>query len=179
MWVVLNYYPSTSARSVYYVAKAMRTHPTFYVGRLRPYHHHEVSSSGEYNRHVQGPPRDYFGPEPASQSGSVERHSGGECQPLRRERLDAPARYPIGRKRTPIGRPIDEGGCVAPTPPIETLLPLLFGAITQIVHALMETTTSACNSNKRFGVDIHAPTTAIGGFARWLTLSRGAYLEPP
>ena len=25
----------------------IRTHPTFYVGRLRPYHHHEVSSSDE------------------------------------------------------------------------------------------------------------------------------------
>ena len=30
----------------------MRTHPTFYVGRLRLYHQHEVSSSGDYNRHA-------------------------------------------------------------------------------------------------------------------------------
>ena len=26
--------------------RRMRTHPTLYVGRLRPYHQHEVSSSG-------------------------------------------------------------------------------------------------------------------------------------
>ena len=99
------------------VASRMRTHPTFYVGRLRPYHQHEVSSSGEYNRHAQEPPRDSFGPEPVSQSGSVVPHTGEECHPLRRERLDASARSSIGRTRTPIGRPIDKGECVAPTPP--------------------------------------------------------------
>ena len=38
----------------------------FYIGRLRPYHHHEVSYSGEYNRHAQEPLRDSFGPEPVS-----------------------------------------------------------------------------------------------------------------
>ena len=48
--------------------RRMRTNPMFYVGRLRPYHQHEVSSSGEYNRHAQEPPRDSFGPEPVSQS---------------------------------------------------------------------------------------------------------------
>ena len=45
--------------------RRMHTHPTFYVGRLRPYHHHEVTSSGEYNRHVQDSPRDSCSPEPA------------------------------------------------------------------------------------------------------------------
>ena len=59
MWVVVNYYPSTYARFVYYIAEEFvhdrvasqdAHHPTFYVGRLRPYHHHEVSSLGEYNR---------------------------------------------------------------------------------------------------------------------------------
>ena len=44
-------------------------------------------------------------------------HVGDECQPLRRERLDASTRSPIDRTRTPIGRPVDEGGCVALTPP--------------------------------------------------------------
>ena len=66
----------------------MRTHPTFYVGRLRPYHHHEVSSSGKYNRHAQD---------------------------LQEILLDPSS--PIGRTRTPIGRPIDKVGCVATTPP--------------------------------------------------------------
>ena len=33
--------------------RRMRTHPTFYGGRLRPYHQHEVSSSVEYNHHAQ------------------------------------------------------------------------------------------------------------------------------
>ena len=93
-----------------YIRRRMRTHPTFYVGRIRPYHPHEVSSSGKYNRHAQEPPSDSFGPEPASKSGSVERHNGDECQPLRRERLDAFVCSPIGRTRTPIGRPIDKGG---------------------------------------------------------------------
>ena len=46
--------------------RRMRTHPTFYVGRLRPYHQHAVSSSVEYNRHAQESPRDCFRPEPFS-----------------------------------------------------------------------------------------------------------------
>ena len=46
--------------------RRMRTHPTFYVGRLCPYHHHEVSSSGEYNLHAQKPSKDSFGPETVS-----------------------------------------------------------------------------------------------------------------
>ena len=33
--------------------RRMRTRPTFYVGRLRPYHHEQVSSSGKYSRHAQ------------------------------------------------------------------------------------------------------------------------------
>ena len=110
--------------------RRMRTYPTFYVGRLRSYHQHEVSSSGEYNRHAREPSRDFFGPEPEPQSGSLERHAGDECQPLRRERLDSSTRSPIGRTRTPIGRPIDKGGCVAPTPLKKTLLTLFFGVIT-------------------------------------------------
>ena len=97
--------------------RRMRTHPTFYVGRLRPYHQHEVSSSGEYNRHAQETPRDSFGPDPVPQSGSVVPHAGEECQPLRCERLNVSARSPFDRTRTPISRPIDKGGCVAPTPP--------------------------------------------------------------
>lgn len=36
--------------------RRMRTHPTFYVGRLRPYCQHEISSDGEDNPHVQEPP---------------------------------------------------------------------------------------------------------------------------
>ena len=32
--------------------RTMRTYPTFIVGRLRPYQQHEVSSSGDYNRHA-------------------------------------------------------------------------------------------------------------------------------
>uniref|UniRef100_M4B4I0 Chromo domain-containing protein n=1 Tax=Hyaloperonospora arabidopsidis (strain Emoy2) TaxID=559515 RepID=M4B4I0_HYAAE len=59
----------------------------------------------------------FFGSRASFSYGSVERHAGDECQPLRRERLDASARSPIGRTRTPIGRLIDKGGCVAPTPP--------------------------------------------------------------
>ena len=117
----------------------MRTHPTFYVGRLRPYHHHEVSSSGEYNRHAQEPPIDSFGSEPVSKSGSEVPHAGDECQPLRRERFDAPARSPIGRTRTPIGRPTDKGGCVAITPPKKAVPASLVLTITQIVEASLET----------------------------------------
>ena len=113
--------------------RKMRTHPTFYVGRPGPNHQHEVSSSGACNRHAQEPPRDSFGPETPSQSVSGERHSGDKSQPLRRESLDASARSPVGRKRTSIGRPIDKDGCIAPMLQKETLLPLLFGAITQIV----------------------------------------------
>ena len=69
-----------------------------------------------YKRQAQEPPRDSFGPEPVSQSGSLEQHSGDEGQTLRRERLDMPAHSPIGRTRTPIGRPIYKGICVALTP---------------------------------------------------------------
>ena len=116
MWVIVNYYPSTSARSVYYVAKAMRTKSSYLAGYVLVLRFMSVArgsdlaSSGEYNGHAQEPPRDYFGPEPASQYGSLELHDGDEFQPLRRERLDASARSPIGRTRTPIGRPIDKGG---------------------------------------------------------------------
>ena len=42
--------------------RRMRSHPTFYVGLLCPYHHPEVSSSGEYNHHLQEPPRDSLVP---------------------------------------------------------------------------------------------------------------------
>ena len=134
MWVVVNYYPSRKGNAyTIELPRRMRTHPTFYVGRLRPYHHHDVSSSREYNRHVQEPPGDSFGPEPASQYGSVEQQSGDEGQPLRRERLDASARSPIDRTRTPIGLSIDKCGTLQPRVQRKTLLPLLFGAITQIV----------------------------------------------
>ena len=59
--------------------RRMRMHPTFHFGRLRPYYHHEVSSSGDHNRHAQEPPRDSFGPDPVSQSGSVVPHAGDKC----------------------------------------------------------------------------------------------------
>ena len=39
------------------VPRKMRTHPTFYVGRLRPYHQYETSSGGEIPC-VQASPRD-------------------------------------------------------------------------------------------------------------------------
>ena len=113
--------------------RRISTHPTFYVGRLRPYHHNEISSSGEYNRRVRESPRDSYSPEPASQYGSVEQLSGDEGQPLRRERLDASARSPIDITRTPIGLSIDKCGTLQPRVQRKTLLPLLFGAITQIV----------------------------------------------
>ena len=37
----------------------MRTQPTLYVGRLRPYHQYEVYSENGYNRHAQEVPTYY------------------------------------------------------------------------------------------------------------------------
>ena len=92
-----------------------------YVGRLRSYHQHEVSSSGEYSRHAQESPRDSIGFESFSQSEASP--LGSEHQPSRLEWLEGPS--PIGRTQTPIGHPIDEGDSVAPTPP-ERAVPASF-----------------------------------------------------
>ena len=49
--------------------RSTRTYPTFYVGRLRPYCHYELSSSDEDSYHVQKPPSGSCAPAPGVQPG--------------------------------------------------------------------------------------------------------------
>ena len=134
--------------------RRMHTHPTFYIGRLRPYRQHEVSSSGEYNRHAQEPHIYSFRPESVSQYGSVVPHADDECQPLLRERLNASSRSPIGRMRTLIGRPSD---ALHPRLQRETLLSLLSVRSHRSCKSCYRRPASTSNYNKRFEVDIPQP----------------------
>ena len=133
--------PKHIGSSVYYVAKAMRTRSSCLAGcvQILPLCRSSPpvpSLRGLFLGRIQLPPsrtsKRFFGSRASFSYGSVERHAGDECQPLRRERLYAFARSPIGRKQTPIGRPI-KADALHPSLQGETLMSLLFVAITQIV----------------------------------------------
>ena len=91
----------------------MRTHPTFYIGRLRPYYQYEASSAGEYTRHAQEPPQGSLVPSPSYRSGVGTPDIENERQQPRREELDSSARVPTVGTPTPHDRPIVGGGCAA------------------------------------------------------------------
>ena len=55
--------------------RRMHTHPTFYVGRLRPYCHYETSYSDENSPHVQEPPSGSCFGAPGDQSGRAAKRS--------------------------------------------------------------------------------------------------------
>ena len=97
--------------------RRMRTHPTFYVGRLRPYCQYAVSSAGECNRPAQESLRDSCGHEPDSQVESGVTRSRDELTTARHEGNDVPARSPTESVRTPIGHPTDQCEGVAPSVP--------------------------------------------------------------
>ena len=62
--------------------RKMRTHPTFYVGRLRPYVQYAASSNDEDSRYAQTPQTGASAREPSSQSPdelSIARHSENEA----------------------------------------------------------------------------------------------------
>ena len=63
--------------------RRMRTHPTFYVGRLRPYCQYAASSAGECNHPAQESLRDSCGHEPDSQAESAVTRPCGELTTAR------------------------------------------------------------------------------------------------
>ncbi|CAI5709835.1 unnamed protein product [Peronospora effusa] len=71
--------------------RRMRTHPTFYVGRLRPYVQYAASSNDEDSRYSQESPSDSCCHEPDSISGRVEMRSSHDIGRSPEEL--SPARY--------------------------------------------------------------------------------------
>ena len=134
---------------MYFIAKAMRhdlvasqdAYASYFLWRSSP----PVSSArGLFLGRVQ-PPRSriskrFFGPEPASQYGSVEQQSGDKVSHFVAKDLTRPIVLQLVERELRFVVLSIKADALHPRLQRETLLPLSFGAITQIVYALLETT---------------------------------------
>ena len=90
----------------------MRTHPTFYVGRSRPYYQHEASSENGDSRHAQESPTDSCDNGTNTQVGSSATLSCDEPPLARRANGASRVRSQAERTRITIGLSPDRYGDV-------------------------------------------------------------------
>ena len=88
----------------------MRTLPTFYVGRLRPYCQYDPSSDDKDSPHVQEPPSGSCAHAPYGQSRCVLKRSLHSTERSPRETSPAPQRGSGHRARPEAARPRDLNG---------------------------------------------------------------------
>ena len=86
----------------------MRTHPTLYVRRLRPYYQHASFFEDEGSHHPQEFQADSCGHGPESQVESEVKLSRDKLTTARYKVLHARTFSPTGRTRTPVCRPTDQ-----------------------------------------------------------------------
>ena len=67
--------------------RRMRAHPTFYIGRLRPYHPYEASCENEYNQRAQESPIDSCNHGPNTEVGPSSKRVGLRRRGLATSRL--------------------------------------------------------------------------------------------
>ena len=104
--------------------RKMRTHPTFYVGRLRPYHQFAVSSADESDHPFQESLKDSCGREPGSHVEPADYHGGSgdlrthdELTTARHEERDSCARTPTSSTHSSNGLPTVRRSDSAPSAP--------------------------------------------------------------
>ena len=102
--------------------RKMRTHPTFYVGRLRPYHQFAVSSADESDHPFQESLKDSCGREPGSHVEPADSHGGSEdprthdeLTTARHEERNNCARTPTLSTHSSNGLPTVRHGDFAPS----------------------------------------------------------------
>ena len=119
--------------------RRMRTHPTFYVGRLRPYYQYEASSAGEYIRHAQEPPRGSLVPAPSHRSALVRQMLRTNGSNLVAKSLTLPLVFQLlERPLRTIVRSL-EADALHIIIQRETFMSLLLDAVSQTAHSIMAT----------------------------------------
>ena len=161
----------------------MRTHPTFYYGRLRPYHQYAVSSVDECDHPFQESPKDSCGREPGSHveiegslAGSEKSRTRDELMPARHEESGTFVHTPKSSTHSSDGLPTVRYGKLAPSALTsdanhvrDRALPPTRGGTSQASRALSEVPT-----HRSEHIFPSSPTT-FGGFSRWPTISCGTY----
>ena len=124
--------------------RKMRTHPTFYVGRLRPYHQFGVSSGEEFPC-ARTSPRDscalgaenQHAPEARISPREDERYPD-ELHLARREENAVPAHSQAGRKQIENDFLAFRGDLIRLALQVRTPVPLVFEILAQIMHCALE-----------------------------------------